>query len=663
MPESNLERRDMTTRALTLRADTLDDKARTVEAVLTTDTPTRVFDWSEMAFVDEILVMSGAEYPAQVPLLRVHNRWSTDDVMGSVRDIHNGSNQLVGRLHFATDEATERDWQKTREGHLTDVSIGYRVLESEMIKQGTTKTIAGRKWTATDGPLRVSTRWQLKEASMVPIGADPNAKIREDNAGRKPPELEADMPSKTKPKNEDVVEDTGERVEAVETKPAAKPEPVEAVDADAIRAEAVKAERKRVAELRKLAGDDVSVETVQRAIDEGWDASRASSEFLKDIRENREPAVTVGADRSEGMIPGLSAALCQRAGIILNDDERQAAEEFRGIGLQDSARLCLRHTGDVPVNVDTLFGRAIATGTFTELLGTSATKSLQASYTEYPSTFQTWAGTRDVADFKTYKDIKLSAFASTELVNEAGEIAHGVISEKYEEYAALTYGKRFAITRQMFYNDDLDGFLRIPAQLGIAAKRKIDDLGYADLYSNSGVGPTMTEDSQALFYASRTTPNYKTGSGGALGDAGMTACKTLMRKIQGLASETINVYPVYLLVPPELEHTALKLVQSQELMAHGSTDTTLYTKNIHQGTLKVIVEPRLSGATNGTTAWYLIADPRQVPHYVVVYLRGARTPTLERHDPPEILGLGWRVYHDCGVAALDWRGILRAKGA
>jgi len=351
-------------------------------------------------------------------------------------------------------------------------------------------------------------------------------------------------------------------------------------------------------------------------------------------------------DRVSDLAATLSDALAMRMGYVPKTNvERVCAREFEGIGLQDCARLCLRHAGvSVPIDPGEIFARAIATGTFTELLGSSATKSLHAGYTEFPSTFQTWAGERSTNDFKDYKDVKLSAFASTELVNAAGEIAHGKLSEEYEEYSVDTYGKSFAVTRQMFYNDDTGGFLRSANELGKAAMRKIDDLGYALLCSNSGVGPTMTEDSQALFYASRTTPNYKTGAeDSALDDTGMGNAKTLMRKIQGLAGETINVIPRFLLVPPEKEHAALKLVESQELMAHGSTDTTLYTKNIHRGTLNVIVEPRLSGYTNGTTAWYIIADPKQVPHLVVVYLRGQKLPFIERHDPADVLGMGWRV--------------------
>ena len=65
--------------------------------------------------------------------------------------------------------------QKTREGHLTDYSIGYRVLESFFVPDGQKQMIAGDEY---EGPVKVATKWELKELSATPIGADEFAKAR-----------------------------------------------------------------------------------------------------------------------------------------------------------------------------------------------------------------------------------------------------------------------------------------------------------------------------------------------------------------------------------------------------------------------------------------------------------------------------------------------------
>jgi hypothetical protein len=213
--------------------------------------------------------------------------------------------------------------------------------------------------------------------------------------------------------------------------------------------------------------------------------------------------------------------------------------------------------------------------------------------------------------------------------------------------------------------------------LGRAAARNIDDIGYALLVSASGVGPTMNEDAAALFATTHISSNYNSAST-VLGDAGMTAAKLLMRKTKGIQTEDstsagaddapfLNLFPRFALVPAALESTILKLVNSSEIMVStaGDTDQTLtsFTKNIHQNTVVPIVEPRLDGATNGTTAWYLIADPKVQENFVIVHLAGQQNPTVERKDPVNELGIGWWMFHDAGVAAIDFRGLVRSKGA
>jgi len=177
----------------------------------------------------------------------------------------------------------------------------------------------------------------------------------------------------------------------------------------------------------------------------------------------------------------------------------------------------------------------------------------------------------------------------------------------------------------------------------------------------------LIEDSTALFSTTHETANYATGATTVLADAGLTAAKLLMRKIkhQGV---NVEARPKFLLVPPDLEDTAERLIKSRDfLLQYGGDDEATRVMvppyNPHSGSLIILVKASLSDATNGTTAWYLIADPKEVPSLALIHLRGNKTPTLERKDPADVLGIGWRAYHDAGVAALDWRGLVRMKGA
>lgn len=672
--------RDIVCRNLRLRSDSIDEEQRSVQAVMATEAPTEVYDWYRDRTVNELLMMDGAEHGDQLPLLHAHSRYSLDDVLGSVREIRRENGTLVGTLYLASgDEKAEKAWNKIRQGHLTDVSIGYRPLEREEIKAGERKTIKGRIFSAEDKPLQVTTRWVLKELSLVPIGADANAKLRED-AGLRPAETRTEGTSGPEPRtsirsqtmdkdNTQVQTGAPEQPDAQNVEARNQPQAPAIDNVEELEAQRrLDEERKRQERLRQMAGRDVPGALLDQAIAEGWTPEQASEKFLTGLRGTRQPAVQVVRDNRDSLREDLVTAIRMQVGHRPDDPKTtERVRRFRDIGLHDLARFALQMERiEIPVNRDELFKRAIGTGTFTNLLGDSAAKTLAAAYESYPSTLLRWAGTREVRDFKEYKDIRLSAFASMPQIGNAGEFDSGNLSETYEKMSVKTYGLKFAVTRQMWINDDLGAFARIPLELGRLAARNVDDVGYTLLISASGVGPTMTEDSHALFYA-RTYTNYNTGSGSALSDSSLSTGKQKMRLVRGLASEILNLVPRVLLVPATLEQTALKLVQSSEIILAkaGTTDATEYlpTKNIHQGSLEVVVEPRLDAGTNGTTAWYLVASPDDVPSLVIVFLRGNRTPVIERHDPTDVLGIGWRVYHDVGVAAVDWRGIQRNKGA
>lgn len=163
------------------RPATINESARSVQVVASTEAPAVVFDWDSWRPVTEVLLMGGCQMPAtgQVPLLDSHSRYSVSDVIGSFRSMRIESGpegpQLVGEAVFSGTDDGEKPWRKMCEGHLTDVSIGYEVIAYTDIKAGETATFDGREF---EGPLRVSTQWRIFELSPCPIGADDNAKFR-----------------------------------------------------------------------------------------------------------------------------------------------------------------------------------------------------------------------------------------------------------------------------------------------------------------------------------------------------------------------------------------------------------------------------------------------------------------------------------------------------
>lgn len=166
---------DLAYRAFSVRSSTIDVEKRTIDATIATESPVLMPDYERGEMIPEVLLTSGVEIPAsrQVPLLDSHARKQTSDQLGSARNLTTSSSDVSGTLHFST--VAESQWTKVREGHTTDVSAGYRVLHKTFVKPGESKIVGGQRFT---GPVNVVDKWRIFEVSLVPIGADQQAKLR-----------------------------------------------------------------------------------------------------------------------------------------------------------------------------------------------------------------------------------------------------------------------------------------------------------------------------------------------------------------------------------------------------------------------------------------------------------------------------------------------------
>lgn len=400
--------RDIVVRGLSVRAETLDTEGRSVEAVLSTAGRVQVFDYQNFRMIEEVLVPDGAEFPEQVVFLESHARWSLDFVLGSIRNIRVEGGKLVGRLFFASgDERVDRAWNLVRQGHVRDVSIGYKALDFVDIGPGQTQVVDGKRYTAGQMPLRITRRYAVREGSLVPIGADEAAKIRSElhlphvTGGNMNPQLRKYLESLglRSDANDQQAWDflhslsqaqqarglaINEGREQFTPAPAAAPaQPVEQrsapapatapvaapaapgaaapVNPDSIR----QAERDRIAFCRSQAAPGVPQEMVDQAIREGWDEARVCREYLTAVRGaqpaqplSAAPAIGRVADRERDFSrQNMAGALMQRIGIdpaplCRSDADRQAweramneGERFMAFSMFDFCREAVRLSG------------------------------------------------------------------------------------------------------------------------------------------------------------------------------------------------------------------------------------------------------------------------------------------------------------------------------
>ena len=145
---------DLSTRAFSIEPKSIDEKARTVEAILATESPVDMWD-AEYGRIPEVLRMDGCIFPdgGTMPLLDSHRVSSISNVLGSCRNLKPEKPNLTATLHFSSDEDGERALQKVKGGHLRDLSIGYMVHEFAIVPPGQTQIIRGEKYS---GPCRAA---------------------------------------------------------------------------------------------------------------------------------------------------------------------------------------------------------------------------------------------------------------------------------------------------------------------------------------------------------------------------------------------------------------------------------------------------------------------------------------------------------------------------
>ncbi len=153
------------------------EETQSVRVTAVTSNRVRIWDAERLGLIDEVLVLAGARIPpsGQVPLLDAHNRKSVSGVLGSARNFRREGKRIDCDVFFAGTPAGREAAQMVKEGHLTDFSVGYTVDESTWVPDGQAREIHGDMYA---GPVRVTSRWYLRELSATPVGADESAKAR-----------------------------------------------------------------------------------------------------------------------------------------------------------------------------------------------------------------------------------------------------------------------------------------------------------------------------------------------------------------------------------------------------------------------------------------------------------------------------------------------------
>lgn len=609
--------------------DQVDSDNRTVELSFSSETPYGRWFGDEILCHDEECINLERFSNGLGTVLFNHDR---DAVVGHIEKVWLEDNRGKALVRFDTDEQSETIFQKVQSGTLQGVSVGYAIYRYEVLEDEETKSTNGR----FNGPAYVVTDWEPLEISIVSVPADPTVGV-----GRSAEEIHTSIDTQ----EDNTRMDQEKTLEVQEVKST----PVETGITQEDLQKAMEQERKRTSEITALFRD-FDVEGADEAIVMGVSVDEARAMVMDQLRaRNKGVSVTMGEAESDKFRAAAQDAVLMAAGIPVAD-AAPGANELRGYSMIELARESLQRE-----NVKANFGdnmelarQAInSTSTFPAIMSNLANKSVMTGFNEAETTFQIWAGKGSNRDFKEAARVALSEAGNLELVPEGGQFQQDFLGEASARTKVATYGKLFSLTRQAIINDDLGLFSKIATKYGSAAKRLVNKMVYAQLTGN-----VKMQDNVALFDAKHG--NVAT-TGEALSVKAIAKAITAMRRQKGITGEaTLNITPKYLVVPPELEMVAYQIVNSTAAVDGVNSGVV----NPYKGRFVVVADAELTDPD----AWYLVADATQHDTIEVTYLNGVETPRLETRQGFDVDGIEYKVAFDCGVSALDFRGVYKNAG-
>jgi hypothetical protein len=684
------------------RGDDDSPKLPRFRMVANTGNPMLTAGWKFPVVVD----FAGMTVPSQARPIRFNH--DSDRGVGHTDRIAVEEGELIAEGVISRDTPEAREVVASgKNGFPWQASVGMSAEEVEFVKSDESVVVNARTFA---GPLNVARRTTLSEISFVDLGAD-EATSAEIAAS-------ASSPSPTPPpastKGTPVM--TDQWITAAGFDPAAitdaqratlkaafdaanpatstatatvaagaRPDPAATQSLDAIFAEQ-RREDQRVAEITRITAEALvdrpgMADELERMSRAAIEAKSGPQDYeLAILRATRARPGTGGGfavhrGDAKATAKTIEAALCVAGGlddVEKRFDERTleaASSRFRnGLGLCDAIHIAARENGwsghsvkgDLEGALRAAFptrhiqAQGWSTISLPTIFANTANKFLATGFNAVESTWREIGARRPVNDFKAITSATLTGGFTYEKVGPGGELKHATLGETTYTNQAETYGRMLSVTRQMIINDDLNALTGIPRKLGRGAAQALNRDFWTVFLNNS-----------AFFTSGRG--NYASGGGTALSIAGLSSAQALFRNQTDPDGEPSAITPRILLVPNALEVAAANLMNSVQLAGDTTANTVTFASNPFAGRFQVAQSSYLSNPNYtgySTTAYYLLADPDDMPVIEVVFLNGKEVPTVEQAEADfNVLGIQFRGVLDYGVNLHEYRGGVKMAGA
>jgi hypothetical protein len=227
------------------------------------------------------------------------------------------------------------------------------------------------------------------------------------------------------------------------------------------------------------------------------------------------------------------------------------------------------------------------------------------------------------------KWITLGGIGNLPTVGEGAAYTELSVADVKESAAFVKRGGYVGITREMIKNSNVLQLQAIPRALAAAAVRTRSAAVAALFTANGGVGPTLAQDSKALFHLDHA--NLATTALGTDAAAWRAARAECFQQAEVGSGKALGVFPRYLLVPAELYDTALSILGYGEGMP-----TTYAPEAVGRGFADPRPIPLVVPEWTDSADWAYVVDPAVFP---VIQMSYSQSPGGRRHPIPELFAV------------------------
>ena len=606
--------------------------------------------------------------------------------VGNFEVANDGKSLVANGKATAATAARDEVVNSAANGYQWQASLEVNPTKIETLAKGKTAVVNGQTF---QGPAYISRTGVLKGFAFVSHGADDNttATIAASAASSdKGNEMDPKFKAWIEAMGFDADTLTPEQLSGLQANYAGKSSKgIKAAESENP-FEKHKIEAKRKSDMREIADKHIQarncsaedISAIEEMYDHAVKAGMSVSEFRLELFEASAPTaftpiVTKNRDKAVNS-KVVEAAICQ-AGRLQNINDRfddqtlQLAEDtFKsGIGLKQIIFMAAKANGydsgysnDVNTSVlraafdnggrRPIHASGFSTLDISNIVSNTANKFLREGWNAVDMTPMRIAAIRSVRNFQQISTVSLTGDLQFEKLGAAGEIKHGTLGDEVYNNQADTYAKMLAITRKDIINDDLGALTSAPRRLGRGSALKLNDIFWTAFLNNS-----------SFFTSGRNNVNTAVAD---MTVGGLQATETIFMDQTDPDGKPLGIMPSILLVPTALKSSASTLMASDKLITGASA--TIGEANPFAGRFRVESSPYMSNSSYtgySAAAWYMLADPNEMPVIEIAALNGRVEPVVETAEAEfNVLGIQMRGYSDVGVALQEYRAGVRADG-